>query len=301
MKRFVIGESRSQGTLFPDMLDDYVAEDNVVRVIDAFVDQLDLSTLGFSRARPKATGRPAYHPATMLKLYIYGYVNRIQSSRRIEKECERNVEVMWLTGRLTPDFKTIADFRKDNGPAIQKVCATFVQMCRKIGLLSKAQVAIDGSKFKAVNSRDRNFTQNKVAKRLEQLEESVSRYLAQLDNADRQPSTPKGKITRLKEKLEKLRKEMERMKELEAQLARSEDKQISFTDPDARAMTSAGKGTGTVGYNVQIAVETENHLIVAHEVSNDGVDPGLSNALYLNTSIGLDWRVNTHLRVEKIA
>ncbi|MEJ2118498.1 MAG: IS1182 family transposase, partial [Alphaproteobacteria bacterium] len=229
----------------------------------------DLGQLGFSGINPKMTGRPAYHPAVMLKIYIYGYLNRVQSSRRLERECQRNIEMMWLTGRLAPDFKTIADFRKDNSAAIRKVCREFIMLCGRAGLLAATIVAIDGSKFKAVNSRDRNFTKTKVKKRLEQIETSIERYLSQLETADRQPSTPEIKITRLKDKITTLTQEIERMKTIEAQLAQAEDTQISFTDPDARAMQGTGKATGMVGYNVQCAVETEHHLIVAHEVTNE--------------------------------
>ena len=186
MRRFVEGQDRGQITLFPDCLEDWIGEDNPVRVIDAFVDELDLADLGFGGVDPEATGRPAYHPSVLLKLYIYGYLNRVQSSRRLEREAGRNVEVMWLTGRLVPDHKTIADFRKDNGPAIRKVCAQFVALCREIGLLTQASVAIDGSKFKAVNNRDKNFTRAKMERRLAQVEESVARYLSQLDTADLQ-------------------------------------------------------------------------------------------------------------------
>src|SRR5213080_781236 len=186
MKRFVEGLDRGQSTLFPECLEDWIGEDNPVRVIDVFVDALDLGALDFGGVDPKATGRPSYHPSILLKLYIYGYLNRVQSSRRLEREAGRNVEVMWLTGRLAPDHKTIADFRKDNGRAIRKVCVRFVELCREIGLLTKASVAIDGSKFKAVNNRDRNFTRAKVERRRAQLEGSVARYLSQLDTADRQ-------------------------------------------------------------------------------------------------------------------
>jgi len=268
MTGFISGADRAQGTMFPAQLEDYVAEDNPVRVIDLFVDQLDLGQLGFWRVSPKLTGRPAYDPAVMLKLYIYGYLNRVQSSRRLERECQRNVEVMWLTGCLAPDFKTIADFRKDNGPAIRKVCREFIAVCGRAGLLAATTVAIDGSKFKAVNSRDRNFTKAKAAKRLEQIEVSIERYLSELETADRQPSTPEIKITRLKDKVGRLKQEIERVKAIEAQLASAEDTQISLTDSDARSMQGTGKATGTVGYNVQCAVETKHHLIVAHEVTN---------------------------------
>lgn len=269
MAGFVTGAERCQGTMFPERLEDFVTEDNPVRVIDIFVDRLDLGQLGFGGVNPKPTGRPAYHPAMLLKLYVYGYLNRVQSSRRLEPEYQRNIEVMWLTGRLAPDFKTIADFRKDNGAAIRKVCREFVVLCGRAGLLAASTVAIDGSKFKAVNSRDQNFTQTKVKKRLEQIETSVERYLSQLETADRQPSTPEVKISRLKDKIATLTKEIERMKAIEAQLAQAEHTQLSFTDPDARAMQGTGKATGMVGYNVQCAVETEHHLIVAHEVTNE--------------------------------
>src|SRR6516165_5014248 len=268
MSGFMSGADRSQGTMFPVQLEDYVAEDNPVRVIDFFVDQLDLRELGFSAVDPKETGRPAYHPTVMLKIYVYGYINRVSSSRRLERECQRNVEVMWLTGCLAPDFKTIADFRKDNGTAIRKVCREFIVMCGRAGLLTATTVAIDGSKFKAVNSRDRNFTKAKVVKRLEQIDASIERYLSELETADRQPSTPGIKVTRLKDKVGRLKQEIERMKAIGMQLENAEDTQISLTDPDARSMQGTGKATGTVGYNVQCAVETKHHLIVAHEVTN---------------------------------
>src|ERR1051325_72263 len=180
MKRFVEGTDRGQSTLFPECLEDWIDEDNPVRVIDVFVDELGLAELGFDGVAPETTGRPAYHPSVPLKLYIYGYLNRVQSSRRLEREALRNVEMMWLLGRLAPDHKHIVDFRKDNGPAIKKVCARFVELCRQVGLLTKASVAIDGSKFKAVNARDKNFTKGKVERRRAQLEDSVARYLAQL-------------------------------------------------------------------------------------------------------------------------
>ena len=242
--------------------------------VDAFVDALDLRELGFDGVDPAATGRPAYHPSIILKLYIYGYLNRVQSSRRLEREAGRNVEVMWLLGRLAPDHKTIADFRKDNGGAIKKVCARFVELCRRMGLLSKASVAIDGSKFKAVNNRDKNFTSGKVERRRKQLEESVSRYLSQLDTADRQePSeTLNLKKVRLKEKLEKLQSEMDKLAAIEKQVLAAPDKQISLTDPDSRSMATSGRGSGVVGYNVQVAVDTVHHLIVTHEVTNVGND-----------------------------
>ena len=274
MKRFVEGVDRGQRTLFPDCLEDWIVEDNSVRVIDVFVEELDLAELGFTGVDPEATGRPSYHPSVLLKLYIYGYLNRVQSSRRLEREAGRNVEVMWLTGRLVPDHKTIADFRKDNGKAIRQVCARFVDLCREIGLLATASVAIDGSKFKAVNNRDRNFTRGKVERRRAQLEESVARYLDQLDTADRHEPTEvlAAKTERLKEKLAKLKEEMAKLATIEAQMLASPDQQVSITDPDSRSMATSGRGSGVVGYNVQVAVETEHHLIVAHEVTNSGSD-----------------------------
>src|SRR5712675_767832 len=230
MKRFVEGADRGQSTLLPECLDEWVEESNSVRVIDSFVDALDLADLGFAGVEPAATGRPAYHPSVLLKLYIYGYLNRVQSSRRLEREAGRNLEVIWLTGRLVPDHKTIADFRKDNGPAIKKVCAQFVALCRKMGLLAKASVAIDGSKFKAVNSRDNNFTKGKMERRLAQIEESVARYLSQLDTADRQTAAGESpseelaaRTTRLKEKLAKLEEEVKRLKAIEKNMLAAPD------------------------------------------------------------------------------
>jgi transposase len=291
MTGFVVGDDRGQSTLFPERLDDYVGEDNPVRAIDVFVDGLDLAGLGFEGVEPQATGRPAYHPATLLKIYVYGYLNRVQSSRRLERECQRNVELVWLTGHLIPDFKTIADFRKDNGEAIRKVCRAFVLLCRRLDLLGEASVAIDGSKFKAVNARDRNFTEAKMKRRLEQIDESIARYLSQLDTADRQgPTVPEAKTTRLKEKIATLREEIERLNALNALMMASEDKQISLTDPDARSMATSGRGSGIVGYNVQSAVDTTHHLIVAHEVTNVGSDRSqLSNiAEQARTEIGAE-------------
>jgi transposase len=274
MKRFIDGVDRGQSTLFPECLEDWIGEDNPVRVIDVFVDELDLGDLGFSGVDPEATGRPSFHPSVLLKLYIYGYLNRVQSSRRLEREAGRNVEVMWLTGRLAPDHKTIADFRKDNGRAIRKVCTRFVALCREIGLLSVASVAIDGSKFKAVNNRDRNFTRAKMERRRSQIEESVARYLQQLDTADRQePSDALAtKTTRLKEKIAKLEEEMRRLAALESHMLAAPDQQVSLTDPDSRSMATSGRGSGVVGYNVQVAVDIEHHLIVTHEVTNVGSD-----------------------------
>jgi transposase len=274
MGRFVEGVDRGQSTLLPECLDDWIDENNPVRVIEAFVEALNLAELGFAGVEPEVTGRPSYHPSVLLKLYIYGYLNRVQSSRRLEREAGRNFEAMWLLGRLVPDHKTVADFRKDNGPAIRKVCARFVELCREMGLLARASVAIDGSKFKAVNNRDKNFTRAKVERRRAQLDDSVARYLSQLDTADRQPSseTLAAKTTRLREKLARLKEEMARLKGLEARMLAAPDQQISLTDPDSRSMATSGRGSGVVGYNVQVAVDTEHHLIVTHEVTNVGSD-----------------------------
>jgi transposase len=274
MKRFVEGTDRGQSTLFPECLEDWIDENNPVRVVDVFVDELDLADLGFDGVAPEVTGRPAYHPSVLLKLYIYGYLNRVQSSRRLEREALRNVEVMWLTSRLVPDHKTIADFRKDNGRAIRQVCARFIVLCRAMDLLTEASVAIDGSKFKAVNNRDRNFTRAKMDRRMAQIEESVARYLQQLDTADRQePSEAlKAKTSRLKEKIAKLKEQMQHLKGLRVQMLAAPDQQISLTDPDSRSMATSGRGSGVVGYNVQVAVETKHHLIIAHEVINEGSD-----------------------------
>jgi len=271
MKRFIQGEDRTQIILLPECLDDYVAETNPVRVVDVFINELDLGKLGFAGMDPAATGRPAYHPAVLLKIYLYGYLHRIQSSRCLEAETQRNVELMWLTGRLTPDFKTIANFRKDNGKAIRSVCRQFVMLCRQLGLLSEALVAIDGSKFKAVNNRDRNFTSAKLQRRRQEIEASIERYLAALDMADRQDApVAQIKAERLQHKIAALKARMQELNAIEVRLHATPDKQISLTDPDARSMKT--RGTGIVGYNAQIAVDAQHHLIVAHEVTNDGID-----------------------------
>jgi transposase len=277
MSDFIEGECRTQTTLLPDRLDDYIAEENVVRVVDVFIEGIDLSLMGFKTV-PALTGRPAYNPATMLKLYVYGYLNRIASSRRLEREAGRNVELMWLLGRLKPDFKTIADFRKNNTKAIQSVCREFVIICRKLNLFSEAFVAIDGSKFKAVNSSDRNFTRAKIKRRLEQIDKSIDQYLAQMISVDRQEiGVPNNKTERLELKISKLKKEVSRLNEVALQLEASPDKQVSLTDPDSRSMKT--RGSGIVGYNVQTAVDVKNHLIVAHEVSNIGNDRSQLNRI----------------------
>jgi transposase len=252
-----------------------VAEENPARVIDVFVDELDLGVLGFEGVVPEATGRPAYHPGLLLKIYIYGYINQIASSRRLEREAQRNVEMMWLTGRLAPDFKTIADFRKDNGSAIRASCRRFLELCRRLELFTHAVAAIDGSKFKAVNTRDKNFTQAKLKARIDQVEASIERYLEALETADRQEGElVQAKAVRLRVKIVALREQMAAFKAMEPMLDAAPDRQISLTDPDARSMATSGRGSGMVGYNVQAAVDAEHHLIVAHEVINVGNDRG---------------------------
>ena len=284
MGRFIEGADRRQATLLPDTIEDYVGEENPVRVIDAFVEMLDLAALGFDGVIPEETGRPSYHPATLLKIYVYGYLNQVQSSRGLERECHRNLELIWLTGRLAPDFKTIADFRRDNGPAIREVCAQFVALCRNLHLLDVASVAIDGSKFKAVNHREKNFTQDRLARRMAAIEGTIDRYLAELDRADRQHevtgvAVPPAKVERLKRGIETLKQKLKGLSRSEAQMRASDEKQISLTDPDARAMTSQSHSAYVVGYNVQSAVDTQNHIIVAHEVSNVGIDKGYLSSM----------------------
>jgi len=273
MKRFIEGQARSQSTLFPESLEDFIAEDNPVRVVDVFVEGLDLAKQGFDGVQPEVTGRPAYHPSVLLKLYIYGYLNRVQCSRRLERESQRNVELMWLLNRLAPDFKTIADFRKENGSAIRSVCREFVLLCRRLNLFSEAIVAIDGSKFKAVNNRDKNFTDRKLKARLEQLEESIGRYLAELDRADRDPAlVPEARVAHIQEKLKTIKVQVQRLNAIGERMRKAPDGQISLTDPDARSMATSGRGTGMVGYNVQTTVDAKHHLIVVHEVTNAGHD-----------------------------
>ena len=291
MGRFVEGEDRRQSLLLPQSLDDYVTEDNPVRVIEVFIDELDLGGLGFDGVKPAVTGRPAYHSSTLLKIYLYGYLNRIQSSRRLEREAQRNIELMWLTGRLAPDFKTIANFRGDNGSAIRAVCAQFVVLCRQLNLFTRAVIAIDGSKFKAVNARDKNFTVAKVAKRIEQVDASIVRYLAALDRADREDGdVAEAKTSRIKDKIAGLRRQMQALRQMEQTVRDAPDQQVSLTDPDARSMATSGRGTGVVGYNVQTAVDAEHHLIVAHEVINQDHDRSqlAPMALKAQQAAGLD-------------
>ncbi len=276
MKRFIQGADRHQTILLPDCLDDYVDDDNPVQAIDAFVEMLDLAALGFD-IEPEATGRPGYHPATMLRIYLYGYLNQVQSSRRLERECGRNLELIWLTGRLRPDFKTIADFRKDNGSAIREVCRQFVALCRGMDLLDSPMVAIDGSKFKAVNAKEKNFTREKLRRRLGEIDIAIKRYLAELDRADevlRETGglPPESSLVRATKKLAHLKKEANRLKAIENRMDKTGETQVSLTDPDARSMATTSKQPRVVGYNVQSAVDTKHHLIVAHDITNHGYD-----------------------------
>ncbi len=275
MKRFVEGADRGQSTLLPECLDDWVAEENPVRVIDAFVDALDLAGLGFDGVEPAATGRPAFHPSVLLKLYIYGYLNRVQSSRRLEREAGRNLELLWLLGRLVPDHKTIADFRKNNGLGLRQVCARFVELCRE------SRAARDG-----VRRHRRQQVQGGQQSR-PQLHE-VARWSAVVRSWKRashvislNSTRPTGRSRRRRwpsrrsisrRKLAKLDGEMKRLEAYEKKMLASPDRQISLTDPDSRSMATSGRGSGVVGYNVQVAVETENHLIVTHEVTTSGSD-----------------------------
>ena len=273
MSGFIEGRDRRQGDLLPEHLEDYVASDNPVRVVDVFVDELDLAALGFERWQAASTGRPGYHPGLLLKLYLYGYLNQVQSSRRLEREARRNTELMWLLGKLAPDFKTIADFRRDNGEALRASCAAFVAICRKVGLLTGGVVAIDGSRFKAVNTRDKNYTPAAVKRRIEQAEASIERYLEALDAADRREGEDAElRGDRLRLRVEALRRQVRELRVKAVEVEAAPDRQISLTDPDARAMATNGKGTGLVGYNVQTAVDAEHHLVIAHEVTNVGHD-----------------------------
>lgn len=288
MSGFIQGVDRYQETLFPESLDDYIGEDNSTRVIDVFIDSLKLIDLGFTTI-PSHTGRPGYHPSVLLKLYLYGYLNRIQSSRRLERETQRNVELMWLLGRLTPDFKTIADFRKDNGKAIKRVCSEFVLLSKRLGLLATECVADDGSKFKAVNNADRAFSKAKIERRRQKIDESIDDYLKEIERVDRQNTKEsRNKIKNLKQRLAKVEKEAQRLELLEKELLKTPNKQISMTDPDARIMATRGRSSVIVGYNVQTAVDTTNHLIIAHEVTNIGNDRSQLSSIAIQANEVLD-------------
>jgi transposase len=267
---YVEGVSREQRVLFPEVLDDYISEDNLVRFIDAFVDGLEIEELGFGRTAPKETGRPPYDPRDLLKLYIYGYLNRVRTGRRLERECQRNVELMWLMRKLRPDFKTITDFRKDNRKAFRGVFRQFVLLCKGLGLVGGELVAVDGSKFKAVNSGQRNFSQKKLEERLKKIDEKVERYLDEMDRGDKEGKESEISAAELKQKIEKLKERKGRYEELLKELVASGQSQVSLTDPESRAMALTPRGE--VSYNVQTAVDRKHHLIVEQDVTNDGLD-----------------------------
>jgi len=265
MSHHIKGKSRAQATFFPEVLDDFVSTENPVRVIDVFVDELDLSELGFKGVVPKDTGRPNYHPAMLLKLYLYGYLNRIQSSRRLEREANRNIELMWLTERLAPDFKTIADFRKNNGQGIKQTCRTFVGLCRQLNMFSDAVIAIDGSKFKASNNKSKNYTARKLKTEMARVEKHIDRYLNQLDKVDL--NEQETDTTPIADKLVWLKARLIELKELKDKVEAHPDKQISITDPDSRLMKTTAMET-KVCYNLQSAVDCKHHLIAAHDLTN---------------------------------
>lgn len=286
--------------LFPERLEDLVGEDHLVHVVDIFVDELDLAGLGFHRHVPAKTGRLGYHPGILLKLFIYGYLNLIPSSRRLEREAGRNVELIWLTGRLVLDHKTIADFRRDNGRAIRRTCAQFMELCRRIGVLKGDTVAVDGSKFKAVNNRDRNFTKGKVTSRLAHLEAEVGRYIDEAERIDRQ-ETGEARAERaahLSGRYRAIRQEIERLLAMEKALQDVLDGQISLTDPDARAMATRAQHGGHAGYNIQNVVDAETHLIVTHEVTNQGHDRNLLTVMATKARAALK-RDNLHILADK--
>ena len=271
----ISGFERSQILLLPEAADDYVGVDNPVRFIDAFVDELDLSAAGFVRVAAKATGRPGYSPADLLKLYIYGYLNRVRSSRRLEMESHRNIEVIWLLRSLKPDFKTIADFRRDNRAAFRSVYREFALLCRRLDLYGRELLAVDGTRIKAVNNKDRNFTRNSLQDFIRAADERLDDYLRRLDEGDvEEGGTGGGARTKnLAEKIEALRQKRGRYGAMLADLERTGENQISLTDPDSRAMAAYTK-VG-VGYNIQIAVDAKNKMIVEQAVTNQVVDMGL--------------------------
>lgn len=269
--RHIQGEDRHQISLLPDSLDDFVAADHPARVIDAYVDTLDFQSLGFSKAQTKDTGRKPYHPGDLLKLYVYGYLNRVTSSRRLETECHRNLEVLWLVRRLQPDFKTIADFRRDNGDAIQNACRGFIAFCRQANVLTGRLVAIDGSKFKSAASKDQMLTRKQLKRDRAQVEDHIERYLKQLDEADKQDSGIEFDREAVKEVVERLRSKAGRLDDREARMDALGTDQHCATEEEARLVRSGRDGT-IVGYNVQIAVDAETGLIVHHAISNDSGD-----------------------------
>jgi transposase len=270
------GTDRDQLTLFPEALDEYISQENPVRFIEAYVVSLDLKQLGFRHAVLQETGRPPYHPGDLLKLYLYGYLNRVRSSRQLEREAQRNVEVMWLLRRLAPDFKTIADFRRHNRQAIRNVSREFTLFCRQLELFSGDLVAIDGSKFKAVNRRDRNFTRKQLKRAIQKLDEDIDRYLDEMDQADaEEPEQKKLTAEELQEKIDEMKRRRAEAEKLEKKLDESGQSQISLTDPDSRMMPVSGGRRTDVCYNVQVSVDPKHKLIVDHEVTNAVTDRDL--------------------------
>lgn len=264
---YVLGEDRNQVVLFPECLDDYILPDNPIRFVDAFVDRLDLGELGFQKAEPKDMGRPAYHPGLLLRLYVYGYLNNIRSSRKLERETHRNVELMWLMGKLTPDHKTIADFRKDNLGPIKQVWREFSKLCKQLDLFGGELVAVDGSKFRASNSRERNFTKQKLDKLISRIDQRIEEYLGELEEGDQREGEIKAPTAQeLKEKIETLKNRKQTHQQRQEKLNKSGETQISLTDPDSRLMKT--REGSNVCYNVQMAVDSKHKLIVAFETTN---------------------------------
>jgi len=283
---YINGSDRAEVLLFPEALDDYITPENPVRFIDAFVTSLDLGEFGFTRAVPAATGRPAYAPADLLKLYIYGYLNRVRASRLLEREATRNLEVMWLLSKLVPDFKTIADFRKDNLAAIKQVCREFTLLCRRLELFGGELIAIDGSKFKAVNNRKRNFSEKRLERAIAAIDEKVAAYVVTLDEGDREdtqaPSTKMPTAEELRQKIAALKERKTKYEALSTELKESGEKQISLTDPDSRSMVTHF-GVTDVCYNVQTAVDAKHKLIIEHEVTNNPTDHAQLSVMALKT------------------
>jgi transposase len=269
---FIQGEDRKQAIFFPDSIDDYIEENSTVRVIEAFINSLDLCALAFTRYEPEQTGRPAYNPKDILKLYVYGYMNRIRSSRRLENESKRNLEVIWLLQKLTPDHKTIADFRKENKRSLKNVFKSFVKLCMKLDLYGKELAAIDGSKFKAVNSKERNFTQDKLKDRLERIEEKIEAYMKEIEDTDREEDEVAAEKTaaEIKGIIKDLKERKAEYQGIAEELEHSGERQKSLTDPESRLMLANGKME--VCYNVQTAVDAKHKLIVDFEVTNNAND-----------------------------
>jgi len=271
MSEHVEGLNRNQTSLFPETLEDYVDKENPVRFIDAFVDSLNLEKLGFKHSVPAEVGRPSYDPADLLKLYVYGYLNQVRSSRKLERECHRNLEVMWLMKKLTPDFKTIADFRKDNIDSVKGVFREFVKLCMRSDLYGAKCIAVDGTKFKAVNGLDRNFNRKKLDYRMKEIDKQVSKYLAEVEEEDRREEQTNHKHVKvIQEKVQKLMKRKEEYSDILAKLKESKQNEISQVDPDCRLMKNRGRIEPC--YNGQVAVDDKNHLIVDYNVTNAPAD-----------------------------